>query len=140
MKLIPYRGIAHGWAGILYVTLKWCITSKNSLPQKFFTRVEQLVDEGIKRNGYTFWHLTANEKVGWPGWCHGSAGFAFLWSLLFKFTNDEFFLDLAEKTARHFLLTDNQNNNASLCCGMTGQAYALLNLFKITENTFSSPF
>jgi eukaryotic-like serine/threonine-protein kinase len=133
---IRYRGIAHGLAGILYATLKWCNVSAKILPTCFFDRVEQLVDLGIERNGQIRWNITSADSISWPGWCHGSAGYIFLWTLLFKYSNDRKFLDIGEKAAQHFLETDRDNTNGSLCCGMAGQAYALLNLFKITENNF----
>ncbi len=133
---INYRGIAHGWAGIIYATLKWCDQAKTAIPENVYDRVDQLVALALKENNYTRWALTNTEAISWPGWCHGSAGYTFLWTLLHQITKDEKFLELAESTTRHFLLTDKNNNNGSLCCGMGGEAYALLNVYKINDKNF----
>jgi eukaryotic-like serine/threonine-protein kinase len=133
---INYRGIAHGWAGIIYATLLWCDKSKTELPMFFFERVNQLENLGIYENEYVRWNLTNSEQNSWVGWCHGSAGYVFLWTLLYKYTQDEKYLILAEKTANHFLTTDKRNTNGSLCCGISGEAYALLNLYKTTSNEY----
>jgi len=134
--ILRYHGIAHGWAGILYATLKWCNASGKPLPPKFFDRVDQLIKLGIPENDMMRWNLSPVEPVSWPGWCHGSAGHSFLWTLLYKKTKDEKFLEIAEKTARHFLTTNTNMTNGSLCCGMSGEAYALLGLFNATQNSF----
>lgn len=133
---INYRGIAHGWAGIIYATLLWCHTSGNALPANFYQRVGQLVDLGIDENGYMRWITTNNGQDSWAGWCHGSAGYVFLWTLLFDATQDPYYLMLAEKTARHFLETDKVTVNGSLCCGMSGEAYALLSIYRVTNDIF----
>jgi eukaryotic-like serine/threonine-protein kinase len=133
---IQYFGIAHGWAGILFATLKWCDLSRQLLPEKFFGRLDELIKLGIKEENFIRWHLTGKDAASWPGWCHGSAGYTFLWTLLYKITREERFMEMAEKTANHFLAIDKNGTNGSLCCGMSGEAYALLSLFKITGNNF----
>ncbi|WP_026629077.1 protein kinase domain-containing protein [Dyadobacter alkalitolerans] len=135
-NLINYRGIAHGWAGILYATLKWCKTSGQHLPVRFFERVEQLVSLGIAENGHLRWEISNTEPVSWTGWCHGSAGYTFLWTALFHFTSDEHYLDLATKTANHFLNAAEPGMNGSLCCGRSGECYALLSVYNATKNNF----
>ncbi|TLV01484.1 lanthionine synthetase LanC family protein [Dyadobacter luticola] len=133
---INYRGIAHGWAGILYATLKWCKVSGQHLPAHFFERVGQLVSLGMEENGYLRWEISNNEPVSWTGWCHGSAGYVFLWTALFRFTNEESYLELARKTAVHFLNAVAAGMNGSLCCGRSGECYALLSIYKATHDDF----
>ncbi|HRI21235.1 MAG TPA: lanthionine synthetase LanC family protein, partial [Panacibacter sp.] len=133
---VNYRGIAHGWAGILYATVKWCTAANQPLPVNFFERAEQLLSLGVEEDNFMRWHLTADNQTSWPGWCHGSAGYTFLWTALYRFTNDERFLVTAEKTAKHFLITDAQATMGSLCCGTAGECYALLNLYNTTQNNF----
>lgn len=133
---INYRGIAHGWAGILYATLKWCRISGQDLPFNFFTRVEQLVHLGMEENGNMRWEISNTEPVSWTGWCHGSAGYTFLWTSLFHFTSDAYYLELAKKTAGHFLNADSAGMNGSLCCGRSGECYALLSVYNATKDSF----
>ncbi|SDE88994.1 serine/threonine protein kinase [Dyadobacter soli] len=136
MNPINYRGIAHGWAGILYATLKWCKASGQHLPARFFDRVEQLVALGIEENGVMRWEISNTEPVSWTGWCHGSAGYTFLWTALFHFTSDECYLELAQKTAAYFLNAAQPGMNGSLCCGRSGECYALLSVYNASKNDF----
>ncbi|OJV13739.1 MAG: hypothetical protein BGO21_20520 [Dyadobacter sp. 50-39] len=133
---INYRGIAHGWAGILYATLKWCKASGQHLPVHFFERVEQLVDLGVEENRSIRWEISNTEPVSWTGWCHGSAGYTFLWTALFHFTADEHYLELARKTANHFLNNAHGGMNGSLCCGRSGEGYALLSVYNAAKDDF----
>lgn len=132
---VDYNGIAHGWAGILYATLRWCMQSSVALPELFMQRVESLRNAGIEEGDYIRWPLTADNKDSWAGWCHGSAGYTFLWCALYRFTGDERYLETAEKTAKHFLAAE-AISNASLCCGLAGECYALLSLYNTTKNAF----
>ncbi|SKB77545.1 protein kinase domain-containing protein [Dyadobacter psychrophilus] len=133
---INYRGIAHGWAGILYATLKWCKVSGQNLPVNFFERVEQLIKLGIEEDGILRWEISNTEPASWTGWCHGSAGYTFLWTSLFHFTSDEHYLDLAKKSVGHFLNAATAGMNGSLCCGRSGECYALLSVYNATKDDF----
>ena len=133
---IQYNGIAHGWAGILYAVVKWCVIANQPIPTKFFHRVEELLSQGIVEENLMRWNLTSDNKVSWPGWCHGSAGYIFLWTALYNFTNDEKYLFTAEKTAKHFLASQKESSVCNLCCGGAGECYALLNLYNVTHNNF----
>jgi eukaryotic-like serine/threonine-protein kinase len=134
-NIINYKGIAHGWAGIIYASLRWCRQSGTALPSAFFQRVEQLFNTRIQEEDYTRWSISENNSSSWPGWCHGSAGYVFLWSELYKLTDNQNYLETAESTAKHFLAEENVTNG-SLCCGLSGECYALLNLYNTTKNIF----
>jgi serine/threonine-protein kinase len=60
-----------------------------------------------------------------PGWCNGSAGFVFLWTLAHRELGDPAWLALAEAAAMN--AWESPDGNGSLCCGLGGRAYALLN-------------
>ncbi len=124
-------GIAHGWAGYLYASLQWCRASGTSRPDRLAERLAELaataqpwgrgvrwpwygVEEGHRRNAGTM-----------PGWCNGSAGFVFLWTLAHRELGDPAWLDLAEGAAMN--AWESPDGNGSLCCGLGGRAYALLN-------------
>lgn len=128
---VDYFGIAHGWAGILYATLYWCSVSGQNLPPQFMNRVEQMHDSMLENKSMTWWPVTAAETRPWTGWCNGSAGHVFLWSLLYRHFKDEKYLDIAERTAQH-VLQDTRGKIYNLCCGVAGHAYALLCLYNLT--------
>ena len=65
-----------------------------------------------------------------PGWCNGSAGFVFLWTLAHKALGRAEYGALAEQAGFDAWEAESQIGN--LCCGFAGQAYALLNLYKHT--------
>jgi hypothetical protein len=65
-----------------------------------------------------------------PGWCNGSAGFVFLWTLAHRLLQDETYLILAQKAAWN--TWEEHATIDNLCCGLAGRAYGLLNLYKYT--------
>jgi len=65
------------------------------------------------------------------GWCNGTAGFVFLWRLAHTTFKNEQFLVLAEKSAWH--AWKGNSELGTLCCGLSGQAYALLRFYKDTD-------
>lgn len=124
-------GIAHGWAGYLYASLQWCRASGTVRPPRLEERLAELaataqpwgrglrwpwygVEEGHRRNAGCM-----------PGWCNGSAGFVFLWTLAHRELKDARWLALAEAAAIN--TWESPEGNGSLCCGLGGRAYALLN-------------
>jgi serine/threonine-protein kinase len=74
------------------------------------------------------WPRRDDTSEVWPGWCHGSAGWAQLWVLAADVLGDDSLLDLAEAPAVHAVL--GRGAGASLCCGLAGQAYAALALYR----------
>jgi serine/threonine-protein kinase len=65
-----------------------------------------------------------------PGWCNGSAGFVFLWTLAHQMLGRTEYGALAAKAG--FDVWESESQIGNLCCGFAGQAYALLNLYKHT--------
>ena len=133
---IQYSGAAHGWAGILYTTMSWCRSSGTALPAGVEERLDQLarLGEHFGRRARWKWSLVGHhtEQVGayMTGWCNGSAGFVFLWTLAHRMLGKAEYGTLAQKTGFDAWETEGQIGN--LCCGYAGQAYALLNLYKHT--------
>jgi serine/threonine-protein kinase len=133
---IKYSGIAHGWAGILYATLRWSRSSGTPLPTGIGERLQQLAEcaEHIGRGVRWKWGVGGHDREGrdnyMSGWCNGSAGFVHLWTLAHQTFADEGYLALAEKAAWHSWET--RGSIGSLCCGLAGQAYGLLNLYRYT--------
>jgi serine/threonine-protein kinase len=135
-KELSNLGIAHGWAGLLYATLCWCAATGEPLPPSLAGRLQQLGEcaEPVGRGVRWKWDLAtgpgkpAGESM--PGWCNGSAGYVFLWTQAHKAMGEKKYLELAEGAAWHAWETPNPIS--TLCCGLAGQAYALLNLYRHT--------
>ena len=136
-KAITYLGIAHGWAGILYAALNWHRSSGAELPPHFVERLQQLCecaepwDRGVRwpsvlpqgRQGAAASYLS--------GWCNGTAGHIFLWTIAHSIFHDNAYLRLAERAAWHTWEAADLISN--LCCGLAGRAYGLLNFYKYTR-------
>ncbi len=63
-----------------------------------------------------------------PGWCNGATGQVFLWTQANQATGDQRYFALAEGAAWNNWETPSRFH--SLCCGLAGQAYALLNFYR----------
>jgi len=125
-----YLGMAHGWAGYLYATLRWCAAAGDTLPPRLAARLDEYESMKTLEGRGAFWRTTigapANRTM--PGWCNGSAGQLFLCTLAHRMLGDERWLRLAELCA--WDSWDAPRAGADLCCGSAGRAYALLNLYK----------
>ncbi|MEO6835976.1 MAG: lanthionine synthetase LanC family protein [Candidatus Tumulicola sp.] len=125
-------GIAHGWAGLLYAACCWCAAAGDPLPDSFDARLRELAEcsepigRGLhwKRDRARGYHASAYLS----GWCNGSAGYVFLWTQAYHATGEAAYLELAEGAAWN--VWETANPNPTLCCGVAGQAYALLNYYR----------
>ncbi|MBV7329545.1 protein kinase [Chloroflexi bacterium TSY] len=138
---LTYLGIAHGWAGLLYSTMRWCQASGHPLPFNIAERLQQLADcaEEAGRGLRWQWEIQprSNKSASgfMPGWCNGSAGYIFLWTLAHHMLHENKYLTLAERAAWN--TWEEPFALGSLCCGLAGRAYGLLNLYKHTgEDTW----
>lgn len=134
-KELSNLGAAHGWAGILYAILCWCDVSHDPLPANIADRLQQLgaCAEPIGRGLRWPWDTTRgmDEQAGYmPGWCNGTAGYVFLWTQAHKLLGDPAYLTWAEGAAWN--AWEGISPLGNLCCGMAGQAYALLSLYRHT--------
>jgi serine/threonine protein kinase len=133
-RQIRYTGIAHGWAGMLYATLCWCRASGRELPVNTVERLDQLAGLARHSGRHARWSWSVGrESAGsaaqfMAGWCNGTAGQVWLWLSAHATLHDERFLVLAEKAAWHTY--EAGGAIPSLCCGVPGQAYALLAVYR----------
>jgi serine/threonine-protein kinase len=139
-KELRNLGIAHGWAGLLYAMLCWCAAAGEPLPGLMMERLHQLADcaEPVSRGLQWKVNLGGGRHAAagggsMSGWCNGSAGYVFLWSEAHKATGVRRYLELAEGAAWNAWETRVDTGN--LCCGLAGQSYALLNLFRHTGDS-----
>jgi serine/threonine-protein kinase len=128
---IPFYGIAHGWAGIAYASLMWARARGDEPPPQVHQALNRLVRAAEPVERGCQWPLTPPDGHAgdqrWPGWCHGNAGYVFLWNLAYVTYGDRLFAELAERAA---WLADAPAGVTSLCCGSAGQAYAALNQYR----------
>ena len=129
-----YLGIAHGWAGLLYATLRWCSCSGVSLPRQVEPSLWGLAACAERHGEGMRWPvLPADASGGYmSGWCHGSAGYVHLWTEAYRALGKTEFLALAESAARDTWEVRPQAGH--ICCGLAGQAYGLLALFQQTKD------
>ncbi len=128
---LDYHGIAHGWAGLAYATMMWARVRGVEPPPDVQPALEMLVAAAEPWERGAHWPVrTAADPADdqfWPGWCHGNAGYVFLWNLAASTYGDGAFADLAERAAS---LLRGPAGVSSLCCGTAGQAYAALNQYR----------
>lgn len=77
--------------------------------------------------------MVGDPSSNMPGWCHGSAGQLFLFTLAHRHLGGDEWLRLAELCA--WDNWDEPRGIANLCCGTAGRAYALLNFYKHTGDS-----
>ena len=126
-----YLGIAHGWAGLLYATLRWCKLMGIRPSDATENRLQQLAGQAQYTGKGARWPVQAVAgSISLSGWCNGSAGHAFLWTLAHELLAAPHYLELAERAAMDAF--DGTGGGHGLCCGFAGQAYAQLSLYKHT--------
>ena len=135
-RKIAYLGVAHGWAGILFATMRWCHSSGTALPSEVEERLEQLSELAEYGGRRARWRCVLrddhckNAGIYAAGWCNGSAGFVHLWTLAHRMLGNSKHGVLAERAG--FDAAESRSALGNLCCGYAGQAYALVNLYKHT--------
>jgi serine/threonine-protein kinase len=129
---LVFSGIAHGWAGALYGTLRWCEAAGTPIPDRVAARLEELagwaepVGRGVRWRAKFTPEPGSGEYYWVPGWCNGSAGFVYLWTLAHRMLGDNAYARHAEAAAWNAWETPGGPDD--LCCGRAGRAYALLHL------------
>jgi len=131
----PNLGIAHGWGGVAFASLRWCAATGDPLPAGLAERLGQLADcaEPWGRGLRWQWRAPEAPPVTWghmPGWCNGSAGLVPLWTLAHRALGDDRWLRLAEGAA--WAAWEDPAEAGNLCCGLAGRAYGLLALHRHT--------
>lgn len=128
---IDNLGIAHGWGGMIYSSLRWCQVTGQVPPSTTTQRLHELANlaEPFGRGVRWPWLRRQPGQPGtyMAGWCNGNAGYVHLWVLAHKLTREKSFSALAEQTA--WSVWEQSSASGNLCCGLAGQAYALLNFY-----------
>jgi serine/threonine protein kinase len=126
-----FFGIAHGWAGAAYSMLRFADVVDEAVPDFVTVTLRSLAGAARKVNGTASWPLGARNDQVWTGWCHGSAGYVFLWAQAQRSLTNDNFLELALMAGEH-AWTSSPPETGHLCCGAAGQAYAFLALHRLT--------
>lgn len=125
-------GAAHGWAGALFATLRWCATTGARPASVIGRRLAELTSHAEPRGrGVRWaWHLDDRNASYAPGWCNGTAGMVALWTLAARVMREPAFEELADRSAWHSW--ERAGESADLCCGDAGIAYAMLARYQAT--------
>lgn len=145
---LTYLGIAHGWAGILYGTMRWCAArarwrdgaAKPEMPESLSMRLQELADCGtpLGRGIVWRWHNDQQRSVPdgdpglMPGWCNGNAGHVHLWTTAHAIFGESRYLDLGRKAA--WGAWEQPVNFHNVCCGAAGCVYAMLDVYRHTRD------
>jgi serine/threonine protein kinase len=134
---LSHLGIAHGWAGLLYSMLQWYAASGTTIPDAIEERLLQLAACAEQSGRGTRWKCQVRRRGRgsarsdyMTSWCNGSPGFVFLWTQAHRMLGQSQYLQLAESAAWDAF--ENTERIDSLCCGLAGSAYSLLNLYNYT--------
>jgi eukaryotic-like serine/threonine-protein kinase len=126
----PYLGVAHGWAGVAFAILRFQPVSLEPVPTQALEMLAELEGLAVREGDRAWWWRGPKDDVVWPGWCHGSPGYAMLWAQAHRVLSEDRFLELAAMAAEH--AWSEPAPMGHLCCGAAGQAYAFLSLHRLT--------
>jgi serine/threonine-protein kinase len=130
---IQYAGFAHGWAGILYALLSWARNYNPKLVGKLNPYLHELAELKTETPAGVHWPLRLDRPAregDIPSWCNGTAGLTLLWAEAYRATSEEKWLALACETGK--ITATHHDRYSSLCCGIAGRAFALVDLYQIT--------
>lgn len=133
---LPLTGMAHGWAGVLYATMRWCLATGRTIPPGLPVRLAEMEELAAPLGRGIGWprrvrrgaRLDSTDFM--PGWCNGSAGVVHLWTTAHEVFGDDRFLELAEGAA--WDAWEAPDPLPQLCCGLAGRSYALLDVYRHT--------
>ena len=135
-KTDEYLGIAHGLAGMTYSVLLWSDVTGYVVPSEVKKTLDFIEVTGHAKGRGLSWPIryqTGATKTYMESWCHGSPGYIHLWTIAARVFKNPKYLILAEKAA--WTSWDDDNKGGTLCCGLTGKAYGLLNVYRHTGDT-----
>jgi serine/threonine-protein kinase len=122
-SVIAFLGMAHGWAGVLYTLIRFGRAAGTPV-DRYRAKLDELADLaepiglGVR---FPESNRTVAEPTYRPGFCHGLAGHALLWSYAESIYGGGRYGELAERAARTAWAW--QVALGTLCCGLAGIAY-----------------
>jgi len=126
-----YLGVAHGLAGMTYAALLWSDVSGDSVPIEIVSALERLKSLSHAHGRGLSWPTRYGSVIKFmESWCHGAPGYIHLWTISSRVLREPSYLSLAEQAA--WTVWEDKDEGGTLCCGLTGRAYGLLNLYRHT--------
>jgi len=130
-----YWGAAHGMVGILYLLIsdeiyKNFIEPNSKWKSDIQLTIEYILSKLDKDGSFSSRLGGSNDLVQW---CHGPPGFIFLMCRAHEIYGDEKFIVAAKKAAQVTWEKGFLSKGASLCHGVAGNAYALLCVYRATN-------
>ncbi len=130
---MDFLGMAHGFAGVMYALLQWSDASGDEPPRGLRSLLRELGDMARHQQSGLVWPRKISSRSDtMPGWCNGSAGFVFLWTSAARILREREWMQLAEGAALDTY--GNPDPATNLCCGLAGRGYALLNMYRATND------
>jgi eukaryotic-like serine/threonine-protein kinase len=126
---LGYWGVAHGWAGVVYATARWCAARGLALPDAALAKADALADRAAGDRSGRWWRGPRDPATS-GSWCHGTAGYTHLWAEIGSLTGDRRYDALGVAAAEH--CWSSPTAVGTLCCGSAGQAYAMLVAHRLT--------
>jgi serine/threonine protein kinase len=128
---LQFLGAAHGWAGVLHAVVRWHRSIGIALPTWASEKLDELAALSILSGGVAGWRISQADGRSLGGWCHGTAGYVALWSAAATALQNDGFTSLALRSAEQVWRTP-ERSVSQLCCGLVGQAQALLCAYRLT--------
>jgi serine/threonine-protein kinase len=130
---VPHTGAAHGWAGVLYTLMTWYEVANREVDDGAAGRLSELAGWGVRGGRGLRWPVRVGEEppAFMNSWCHGSPGHVYLWNAAHRILGDTAYRDIAAAAA--FATYEEPGPNVTLCCGQAGHVFALLNMYRHTQ-------
>jgi eukaryotic-like serine/threonine-protein kinase len=127
---MPSLGLAHGWAGLAFVLLRWARATQGRPHPAVIARLDELAALAEPFGAGLRWPVMLGGASYMEGWCNGSAGHAMLYALAHEVCGEARYGELAQRAAEHAWMSG--LSLGTLCCGQAGIGYALLAVRRIT--------
>ncbi|CAK1552063.1 unnamed protein product [Leptosia nina] len=128
-----YLGAAHGMAGILYVLLQARNYIKgNDLRAFVKPTIDWLLGSRFQTGNFPS-SLGSSSGDRLVQWCHGAPGFVSLCLAAYQAFDDEKYLKIANQCGEVIWQRGLCTKGYSLCHGVSGNAYAFLQLYQATK-------
>jgi hypothetical protein len=127
-------GIAHGWAGLAFVLLRWARANGRDPQPVVLGRLEELASLAEPEGAGLRWPVQRGGSAFWDGWCNGSAGYAMLYAHAHRIQGRSRFGEIAERAA--ISAWGSELSVGTLCCGQGGIGYALLAAHRVTGSPY----
>lgn len=129
-----HLGIAHGISGVLFAALRWYSEMSMPLPDILTTEIVRLANHAVKSKHGVCWPLSVGDNSTSLGWCTGTAGILHLLSLAIQCTEPSLSVQLRSLAEGAALHACQANTMPHLCCGASGQCYALVAFYNRTHD------